>query len=840
VTRWILALVIVVAAAAMLVPVMQPEPPPQANLPALDEVLAYRISQDKPVVVKVPSSIDLVAMTTWAVIAPVVRDPVGRPPPFERTPICDVKARYPYAFEVAFVDETGTESEPQRFELESRLSCEDKSGVEGGEYAARLVEGSDWVLDPRTTHIETKSFLKYGGLLRLRAVPSAPVVDVVARLEGRYRRGDVEREVYEMSLDLADRQRISQEVTSIGFTGLPPAARIRALSGWERRLDAVGFEGVDYSLRRLLLRNYRTPMPGAVGQVPAQFEVGERHAAALNLTGPAELVVTGDPHRTIRVSEGGGPPVSADSGEQGIASFKLPRAQPRTVVIDAEGTGTLVRFILPSMAYAKAQIGDLLALPFPGERLEIRPDVRVVKYLSLRPDDSAPVVARLAPEQPLLGLLIRAELLASDSRDSVDGSLRACWQMGSKAGGPRQCTDLSGYLLRSRFERWGGNRADASDPRRAILRLPPGASRVEITGDPHMRVALRAPEPGVTEDILRLPYRVPLAEDESFRYAPLDTRTWTPIRAENQDDLERTDRVRDLYEQVRIEVPGSGWGPGSRPERVLLPERFPIRRRLLMPTDLAEGAPMPADGWRLLRGKESVVIGSKGPRAGRLRVVYRAHRGRLGQTADLSVNGQWVVSSPIVTYAGTLKASIAPGTAEVEVTGLGRGGLACADAAPAGGGEIVRRRDVFELSPKEPLTFHFNQKAGESLTVVLFVVTEASTRPWLIRYTIDGGKQSPVIGRFFRGITELVGTLSGRGGDFDNGLLWEAQRESDIAKRNPDGISRVKIRIGDDLPPGMRTLKLESVDRVWISAVLVGQPPAGGESAPRIWAEDDL
>src|SRR6185436_8560469 len=130
------------------------------------------------------------------------------PPPFERTAICDEKARYPYAFEVAFIDETGAESPPQQFELESRLGCEDKSGVEGAEYAARLVEGTDWVLDPRTTHIETKGFLKYGGLLRVRAVPSTPVVDIVARLEGRYRRGEMERQVYELSLDLSDRQKI--------------------------------------------------------------------------------------------------------------------------------------------------------------------------------------------------------------------------------------------------------------------------------------------------------------------------------------------------------------------------------------------------------------------------------------------------------------------------------------------------------------------------------------------------------------------------------------------------------------------------------------------------------
>jgi hypothetical protein len=197
-------------------------------------------------------------------------------------------------------------------------------------------------------------------------------------------------------------------------------------------------------------------------------------------------------------------------------------------------------------------------------------------------------------------------------------------------------------------------------------------------------------------------------------------------------------------------------------------------------------------------------------------------------------------SQQIMALAGGLRESLSPGNHEIEVRGLGTGGLALADAPPVGGGDIVRRRDIFELSPKEPLVYQFRQKAGESLALVLFIATEASTRPWRIRYTIDGGKQTVLTGSFFKSITVPAGEISGRTGDLGSGIIWEAKRDPSEVGKIRDGLSRGRIPIGDDLKPGLRTIKIESYDRLWIAAVLVGQAGLPNESDPRMWAEDDL
>jgi hypothetical protein len=72
------------------------------------------------------------------------------------------------------------------------------------------------------------------------------------------------------------------------------------------------------------------------------------------------------------------------------------------------------------------------------------------------------------------------------------------------------------------------------------------------------------------------------------------------------------------------------------------------------------------------------------------------------------------------------------------------------------------------------------------------------------------------------------------------GLLWEAKRSAREARTNPDGFYKAKIAIGDDLEPGVRIVKIESVDRLWVGAVLVGQAPLPGDLEPRLWSEDDL
>ena len=86
----------------------------------------------------------------------------------------------------------------------------------------------------------------------------------------------------------------------------------------------------------------------------------------------------------------------------------------------------------------------------------------------------------------------------------------------------------------------------------------------------------------------------------------------------------------------------------------------------------------------------------------------------------------------------------------------------------------------------------------------------------------------------------MGGDLSGRTGEGSSGLLWEAKRSAKEARRSPDGMARVKIPVGDDLLPGVRTIKIASNDRLWIGAVLVGQASLPGDLEPRLWSEDDL
>jgi len=834
--RWFIVLAVFIGWGLLLWPLSAPPPTSQLALPAMDEILAYRVDPERPVTIKVPSSIDAVVVSTWALVA--------------RSSSCDPKARFAYGFEATFVDENGKTVQTHRFELESRLSCDEKDGATAGEYAARVAQGDEWVLDPRTTKITTAELLPRGGVLRMKGLPIS-VKDVLARVEGRYRRGAYERRFYEMSLDDEDRSRVVSDMTSLGFEDLPETARSRALSGWDRRLDAAGFEGKDYSLRRLLLRNFRTPFPAAAGTVPGHA-IGARHAVAINVTGKVEMDVLAPPQSKVRVSEGGGGGTRVeDILDNGILHVSSSREKPRTFVFDGVSDDFLIRFVVPKQ-YERVQIGDLIGLPYEGDRLEIRPDVRVVKYLVL--DSNNPVVARVAPGQAYLGLLLRAEMPEHDTADAKSGTVTARW-----GTGPGERAELRQTLPRSRFERWGRPRteaaegasvsksdkteADATDPRRAILRIPKGATKIEITGDPYMRVHLRVLDPGVPEDLLRVPYRVELGEEEIWRYAPFDVRTWTPIRAENHDELERQGRIADLYEQVRIELRGqpSPSQAGQKPERTLVPDQAPVRRRFLVPYEIASKELLPNDGWTPLGLDKALKlgIGYAGQRGGRLKVVYRAQPSKLGGTAELWIDGANMVEQPIAALSGTLRASLGAGLHDVELKGIGDG-LAFADAAPWEGGPIMRRRDVFELPARSPLTFTFRQRQGESLTLVLFAITESSARPFKVRWTIDGGEPARQKGAFFRTITTARGEIEGRTGEAGKGLLWEAKRTAKEARTNPDGFSRAKIRIGDDLQPGIRTVKIESVDRLWVGAVLVGQAPLPGELEPRLWSEDDL
>jgi len=872
--RWFISIAILGLVALGLSGVTQQPPSVGSTLPAEDEILAYHVGEDRDLVIKIPIEIDAVETTTWAAIprehleerAPDagggLADPSGLrglSPQTAQTQTmtrCDSALRYPYGIQAVFVNERGKEVAKHDYDLESRVSCDPEHPGIDGEYAARLAAGGGPVTDPRTVLIATRDALPRGGLLRLRAKPAPapdagadvpPRLAVLTRLEGRYKRGEALRAVFERSLDADERRRITGNVSALGFADLPADARLRVLTTWARRLEAAGVEGQDYHTSRLLLRRFRTPYPRSEGRGASEFVIGERHAAALNFRGPVDLHVEGPPGRKVRVADGYIDPATGarpealgpallDLGPQGRASIPLRRGDIRTVVIDAVGPDFGVRFSVPRDE-ATAQIGEILHHPTPeGLRIETPPDVRIVRYLDLDPKD--PVLTRIAPGQELLGILMRTEVDVGGGVDHAEATVVARWGKGEK-----DAAHLQVELPRSRFE-WWSEGLDATDPRMAILRVPPGVEQIEITGDPRTRIRLRTLEPGVTETLYRIPYRVELQEDETWRYAPFDVSTWTDIRATNLDDLERKDRFSDLREQVRIERTGKGArGPGDVPERTLLPEHAPVHRRLLSPAYQSAGEGYPGDAWTPVILPKDVIIASEGARAERLMVIWRAERGRLGKSLKLEIDGEEVSEERIATLSGTLRVDVPPGRHRVEVKGLGDTGAAYVDAAPADGGAIVRRRDVYELTGTRPMEIRFPQHPGETLHLVLFVVTQGGNEPFRLKYSIGGARPASRIGAFFGRVTIPQGELTGRTGEAGKGTLWEAATD----RRGTDGIARTVIRLGDDLDPGERIVRIwlqgqeeeGMARRVWIGAVLVGQAPEGRVSDPRVWVEDD-
>ncbi|MGK3985121.1 hypothetical protein WME99_18880 [Sorangium sp. So ce136] len=871
--RWLIAMSLlgVTAAALSLLP---SAPPLGSSLPAEDEILAYHIEPQRDLVVKIPAEIDAVEVTTWAGV---------------KVDVCDSAKRYPYGFVAAFVNERGKEVARHVYDLESRVSCDPDRPLGEGEYAARLAGGEGAVTDPRSTLLITHDVLPQGGQVRLRAKPAvgtdgAPIeLTILSRLEGRYERSETSRAVFEQSLDAEERRQLGRRVSALGFADLPEPARKELLRGWARRLEAGGREGLDYEMSRLLLRRFRMPYPRAEGRGASEFVVGERHAAALNFRGPLSLDIEGPPGRTVRVADGASSSASVALGPLGRATVRLAREDIRTVVIDGVGPDFGVRFGAPE-AQALQQIGEIVhpAMPPPavaGEgaaasgaaeaapgaaeaapgtaaeaapgaasataspaapaRLQTPPDVRIVRYLALDPSD--PVIARMAPGQELLGLLIRTEIEASGGANQGDATVVARW-----GPGPSERAELKVTLPRSRFE-WWNDGFDASEPRLAILRPPAGVERIEITGDARTRLRLRTIEPGVNETLYRLPYRVALAEDETWRYAPFDVSTWTDVRAVNLDDLERKERFSDLREQVRIERSGEGArSDADRPERILTPEHAPVRRRLLMPAWQSAGEPSPGDAWTPLLVPKEVQVDGEGARAGRLSVIYRAARASLGKEVSVRVDGEVALKEPIVALSGALRVAAPAGTRKIEIEGLGDAGAAYTDAPPANGGAIVRRRDVFELTRGRPMTYRFRQEAGETLHLVLFVVTPGENADYRVRYRIEGAKPASREAAFFRRVTLPDGVLAGRGGDLTRATLWEAATD----RRGTDGVGRSVIRLGDDLAPGERAVRLsllgpqagdvgETAKEVWIAAVLVGQKAPGRDNGPRLWVEDD-
>jgi hypothetical protein len=823
--RWFLALTVVLLTGLALWGTSRVPSSRGRDTGVVDEILAYEVTDRTTVTLDLPSGLEQVFVTVWSATEPA--------PPH------DPNRAYAFSLEASLKSEQTPSTVKRRYDVSSRISGDPSSVDAQTRFSARLAYSADWVTDARTIQVDTRPVAAYGGKLSLRAL--GPAVRLLLRVSYAEPRSEIERDLLERRLTLEERRQLVGGRYSLGFADLPTAARVRALAAWQRRLVALGKSGRDYVQRRLLLGSLRASAPAKPEDLELFLELGPDRAAALNATGPLGLRVQTSPGAVIAIDDGG-TLRTVFASESGQIAFSSPAVEPRTIALRSQ---TNVRALV---TVARTDLERLLGAPrlraTDEDRFQVAPDYRLQRYCQLHPE--RPVVVRVAPGQEIVGLSVRARLGAGQVYAAPGISAR--WKPTPGSAPPAV---LKPTLEPSTFDRFDDAHG-ATNASVAMLRVPQGASELELFGDPVLAIALWTKEPRVTENVLESEYRVPLAEDQSWRHAPYEVRTWTAILPDNYDVLLNDQRVLELTTQARIER--NAGASSSPPERALQPLGAPVTRELLIPAQLEAGVPFPDNGWTRVAPRRRVRIAAEGARAGLLQLVYRADPSSLGDELELLVDGIVERREPLVLTSGRLRAELAPGLHELLLEGLGPNGVAFAKAAPADSSAFHRSFPVHELSKASPLDFAVDQKPGEHVTLMLFVTTESGERDFKLWFSIDGGTPARQAGTFYQRTSDVSGTLTGKGGSDGFGTMWQVERADDLGAAERDGMARARIVLGDDLRPGRHVVRLRYAEppasivardgaaalRVWVRAVLIGQAPGAPGESTRLSTTENL
>lgn len=435
--RWLLALTIVAGVGAALVASVRLTPAAPAAAPD-DELLAFELEPSSSVLLKVPAGTDEVALTTWCVVEPrTTYDPLEI---------------YPYALRVEYLALDGRLVDGVVFEPETRVSLRDPQSADGR--SAWLADANDWVTDSRTLNLSTGKKLPAGGSLRVALLPGE-AARMLVRATFRERRRELERAAHEGSLSLPERRRLMGQRSSLGSGDLGEPGRASALDFWGRRLDAMGIEGRDFHVRRLLLFDTREPLR-RMTVATTELAIGARHAVAINVSRPVTLEVFTPVGREVRSPQGGVVVAEQDRLGERVTTVSVPISSPRTVVLRGATSDDVPVRIEASASDASAQLGAVTARPRGDERVELGPDRRTLRFHTLDPEH--PVTVRVSEGQREIRLVVRGEQRADDTRDLWETTLHASWQAPGPSGTHPGHAAVVLPLAHSPLDRAGGDR----------------------------------------------------------------------------------------------------------------------------------------------------------------------------------------------------------------------------------------------------------------------------------------------------------------------------------------------------------------------------------------------
>jgi hypothetical protein len=643
-------------------------------------------------------------------------------------------------------------------------------------------------------------------------------------------------------------QRAEQRVekaTFLPFEKLSAETRNKlAEEKWER-LSAEGEAGTDYFIEPV----YRTPFRLPLVEVAesAQERLAAGGAVALNVTGPTQAVLW--LWSTTQDTEGGTPtpagPVTVRAlGPTGAErTWELPAlgsGAPVSHVLDVpEGMHTLsvhnlgtedLRYTMEGPAGAWLAPVELRGTAKPDARIAWLPDLRRTEAFVTGPGCST-LELEVDPTMDPAGRLLRLDarrlgvtgaadekpsevmLTVLDGRGRVMNQTRMDVMAQPAAFESADLPQLPGRRLPCAVEpaavadAGSGEVTDQPTPvsvaSSARLFLPAGARRVRVHAAQPTAVLLSTFLPAQGGMAGLAPYLQDGLQGVRWRNAPLDTRSWFPMRPANVLELTQRGARLELMSQVRLEPEGLDTvasSPSGAPV-VLKPRGSPDTLEVLEPvqgvTDAARSLSTLLTPGRPVRAH----FDARSPSRPELRLSLEGAEG-LGSEVEVVLDGEpihrWTLRA---TRARELLPPLPPGEHEV-VLRTSAAGLTATLNRPPVAGSGLSSRTVYRMGG-EGLTVPVRKPGAGAVTVNIIVYTQQpeSGAQQRLAVTLDNGQPLRRSGVLLPRVTRASRVLP--------------LPPSDRAPATPAGRPQarwyahtVAVTLGEDLAPGMHLVRV--------------------------------
>ncbi len=824
----------------------------------------------------------------------------------------DPEAEFAYGIVLIVRDPDGEEQWRHEFDIRTRQS---KGGGDrfGWRYEnAFMLDDERQVTDDRLTRVRLPE-ASGDRLVELRLVPQAPVDEVsgLARVYVRRSRPADDRTLRQFALNPEEARALIDNLTNGDWNQLSEDERQVKLSQVWERLAAEGEPGRDYSTLSIYETGFRLPRRST--NDARRLEVDRWRSLAINVIGPAEL--------ELKTFDGEGRAGDLEIYRRGLdgRDFAYPVLDSRVRGLSVpSGVHTLfiessrrVEIELGVVAETErvwlAEADRAIRQDEHGNEV-LEPDRRRVEVIRVgaqwqeRPRWSVAKVDDPVARIFRFDVRVAAHVSAAWWRDrgptpsldvcflDAEGKQLRCdpWtgepSIGSRFEGMRDAPRFANQAPRGTTPEGPTRWYVVSEPQTLRVNAPPEAASVELRdpeGGLDQRLIVRGycywPELDTT---IAEPFRLYESEVLRWRYPPLETRTWFPLRPSNYDALEDAAAVAQLFAQVRLVPDGGrrgafdadrigdpeldnrwldelagehGWDPGPW---VTLEPRGIHRRRLVLER-LDEGvARRLQQRWdgslftELWPNRKLVMdLSAGGPGAPELH--WHVDPRTLGRSVKLRIDGE-LHQHTLAATRGRWRLPVNDGRRRVELEfDAPRSGWTMWIDRPVliGSPPVSRRRVIHELTTE--LVFPLDKPGPEAMTVNVVVYLPRRREQAELELSLDDGTPVRRIGVIGDRVSVPERTF-----EIDANGAFEPSADGEVeagARRIPRVATRVvdidaqpklpldvvtlHLQLGEDIAAGRHELRVKLLDggRVWVRAFRRGDPDRSKAAAS--WTE---